>query len=73
VRCKLRIPEEFRADAIRYVMDRRMVDLDGIPLEDRELALRAGSPAAGLAAERKDEVQRWALTYEHCIHGATSW
>jgi hypothetical protein len=65
--CALAIPQEMRADTIRYALDRGMVKRDLIPREDLWLALGAGTAAAALTDARRVEIAPHVAAYTSCV------
>jgi hypothetical protein len=65
--CKLVIPEAQRADAMRFAIDRGLVDQDFVPRDDLSLALGAGRPYGTLTDAERTELARHAAGYAACI------
>ena len=65
--CKLVIPEAQRADAIRFAIDRKLVEDQYIPRDDLTYALGAGRPYAELTDAERTELARHAAGYATCI------
>ena len=65
--CKLSIPEAQRADAMRFAIDRGLVEQDYVPRDDLSLAFGAGRPYATLTEEERTQLARYAAGYASCI------
>jgi hypothetical protein len=65
--CAKAIPEDLRADAIRFALDRGLVEGELVPRGDYALALGAGLPYAQLGEDRRALLSRWAAGYSSCI------
>lgn len=69
--CAGDIPEELRADALRMLLDRKLLRIDEMPEADRELALSRGRPEAEIPEELRAAVTTQALGYRHCVQSRT--
>lgn len=65
--CKLVIPEAERADAMRYAIDRGLVEKDFVPRDDLSFAMGAGRPYAKLTEDERTQLARHAVGYASCI------
>ena len=65
--CKLVIPEAQRADAMRWAIERHLVDENLVPRDDITYALSAGRPYAELTEAERTELARHAAGYASCI------
>lgn len=65
--CGASVPEDLRADTYLYVLDKRLVEPSLMPRDDQALALGAGQPFAGLAADRQKLVALRAAGYASCL------
>ena len=65
--CKLAIPEAQRADAMRFAIERGLVDEDFVPHDDLSYALGAGRPYSVLTEEERTQLARHAAGYATCV------
>ena len=65
--CVDKIPEGVRADTLRLVLDKGMLQASEMPRADRQLALDSGTPLAEMSRERQQELSRHAVGYAHCV------
>jgi hypothetical protein len=70
--CKLAIPEPQRADAMRYAIDRGLVERDFVPRDDLTFALGAGRPYDTLTDEERTQLARHAAGYAACVRDRVS-
>jgi hypothetical protein len=66
--CAPAVPAEVRADVIRYVLDREMVDPSLLSQDDLALGLGAGRPYSELDDASRAKLFRWAAGYADCIN-----
>ena len=65
--CATSIPDDLRADAIRFALDRHLVEMRLVPRDDVSLALGAGTSYAAQPESRRDRVAPYAAGYASCI------
>lgn len=65
--CTDRVPEAIRADVLRFVVDRELVDTKLMTREDFALAMGAGRPYGSLSEAERNELSRWAAGYASCL------
>ncbi len=65
--CAPAIPADVRADVMRFVVDRNLVDVKLIPREDYALGLGGGRPYAQLDDDRRRRVAMYASGYVSCV------
>jgi len=66
--CAGAIPEDLRADVLRFVIDRGLLTADVIPEPDLAFALGAGGlPYEELDPERRRRVAMYATGYSSCV------
>lgn len=65
--CGLSVPEEFRADVFRYVLDQELVDRAKVPLPAISLAYEQGCPFKELSEDRRRRLAPYAVGYASCL------
>lgn len=65
--CMTAIPDDLRADVLRYVMDKELVDLYRMPRAAQEIAWQRGTPYTELTPERRRQLAPHAVNYASCI------
>jgi hypothetical protein len=70
--CMTSIPEEIRADTMRYVLDQQLVDRALLPKEAISLGFEKGTPFRDLTDDRQRELAPYAVGYATCIRERVS-
>lgn len=66
--CALAIPEEMRADAIRWAIDKGLVKNGQAPEQDVSLGLGAGRAYKDLTEARRTALAPYVTGYAQCVH-----
>jgi len=65
--CESSIPEEIRADTMRYVLDQELVDRSLMPQAAIALGYEKGTPFKQLSDDRRRRLAPYAVGYSSCI------
>ena len=70
--CAEAIPAQLRADAVRFVIDRRLAGESLIPEDERISAMSTGTPYREMSQERRRLIAPYAAGYASCVSDLSS-